>query len=114
MSLTNEQMEQRLRESLQTLAVAIDKFAAASLALQEAGRAMQQLNALMWDLHDQAAIREGDHLLYKDGDLNTPKSIVDRDGRVTLGLCRLCGAAEADLTKPCPGPIKKLGDKPCG
>jgi hypothetical protein len=37
------------------------------------------------------------HLLYKDGDPNAPDSILDSNGQVVLGLCRICGAAEAEL-----------------
>lgn len=37
------------------------------------------------------------HLLYKDGDPDLPQAILDRNGQVVLGLCRICNAAEAEL-----------------
>lgn len=41
------------------------------------------------------------HDLYKPGDLGIPDNIRDRNGDITLGLCKRCGRAEIDLDKPC-------------
>lgn len=43
----------------------------------------------------------GEHDLYKTGDADAPDVIKDRNGEVTLGLCRRCGKGEADLVDPC-------------
>lgn len=44
------------------------------------------------------------HDLYETGDADAPEAIKDRNGEVTLGLCRRCGQGEADLETFCPGP----------
>lgn len=41
------------------------------------------------------------HDLYKDGDHSIPKEILDRNGQVVLGLCKICDAAEVELEDPC-------------
>ena len=41
------------------------------------------------------------HVLYEKGDTDAPESIKDRNGDIVLGLCKRCGAAEADLIEPC-------------
>ena len=43
------------------------------------------------------------HDLWQDGDKDIPSSITDRNGQVTLGLCKRCGQGEADLEYDCPG-----------
>lgn len=47
------------------------------------------------------------HVLFTDEDNDAPKAICDRNGNVVLGLCKLCGKGEAELSEPCPG---KKGD----
>lgn len=47
------------------------------------------------------------HVLFTDEDNAAPKAIYDRNGNVVLGLCKLCGKGEAELSEPCPG---KKGD----
>lgn len=42
------------------------------------------------------------HILYETEDTDRPNSICDRNGEVTLGLCKVCGGAEASLTTHCP------------
>lgn len=46
------------------------------------------------------------HDLYETGDADAPSSILDRNGEVTLDLCRVCGMGEAELDGPCPGAQK--------
>ena len=41
------------------------------------------------------------HVLYEDGDPDIPKDILDRNGQVVLGLCKVCGRAECELDEPC-------------
>jgi len=41
------------------------------------------------------------HTLWKDGDKNIPKAILDRNGDVVLGLCKVCGKGESELVEPC-------------
>ena len=41
------------------------------------------------------------HDLYTTGDENAPDSIKDRNGEVVLGLCKVCGKAESELSEPC-------------
>lgn len=41
------------------------------------------------------------HVLYQQGDLDSPACIRDRNGDVVLGMCRICGKAEAQLDEPC-------------
>ena len=41
------------------------------------------------------------HDLYKDGDLDIPEQVLDRNGQVALGMCKVCGRAECELTEPC-------------
>lgn len=43
------------------------------------------------------------HVLWKKGDENIPAHITDRNGDVTLGLCKVCGRAEAELEHGCIG-----------
>jgi hypothetical protein len=42
------------------------------------------------------------HDLYKTGDVDAPKSILDSGGEVTLALCRRCGQGEDELEEFCP------------
>lgn len=51
-----------------------------------------------------------EHILYQKGDDNVPDSIQDRNGDITLGLCKICGRGEADLSNDsgaCPGATVK-------
>ncbi|MEY2152254.1 hypothetical protein AB7849_15220 [Rhodanobacter sp. 115] len=41
------------------------------------------------------------HVLYEKGDKDAPDSIKDRNGDITLGLCKVCGRGEAELVEPC-------------
>lgn len=41
------------------------------------------------------------HTLYVTADPDAPEVIKDRNGDVVLALCRVCGAAESELSKPC-------------
>ena len=50
------------------------------------------------------------HDLYRTGDADAPLDIQDRNGEVTLGLCRRCGQAEGDLTYDCPGELRHTLD----
>jgi len=43
------------------------------------------------------------HKLYNTGDVDAPHSILDGNGEVALGLCRVCGGAEGTLPTDCPG-----------
>lgn len=44
------------------------------------------------------------HRLWETGDARAPAVILDRNGEVTLDLCKVCGQGEADLADECPGP----------
>lgn len=45
------------------------------------------------------------HNLFRDTDEDKERSgALDRNGTLTLGVCRTCGAAEIDLDNPCPKP----------
>ena len=58
-----------------------------------------------------AKLREQDepcHVLWKTGEVGVPSAILDRNGEVVLGLCKICGKGECDLVEPCkphPAPI---------
>lgn len=41
------------------------------------------------------------HDLYTDADKDRPDVICDRNGSVTLGLCKRCGRGESQLAEPC-------------
>ncbi len=41
------------------------------------------------------------HDLYANSDTDKPKSILDSNGEVVLGLCKRCGRAESELDEPC-------------
>jgi hypothetical protein len=43
------------------------------------------------------------HVLYETGDADAPNSIKDGGGDVTLGLCRVCGGGECELSTNCIG-----------
>jgi hypothetical protein len=51
------------------------------------------------------AVVEGEemkgHTLYETGDPGAPDVIKDGNGEVCLGLCKVCGRAEAELVEPC-------------
>jgi hypothetical protein len=42
-----------------------------------------------------------DHDLYKDGDPDLPKAILDANGQVVLNLCKVCSRGEIELSEPC-------------
>jgi hypothetical protein len=44
---------------------------------------------------------ESQHDLYKSGDQDIPRSILNASGDVVLGLCKKCGKGESDLTEAC-------------
>jgi hypothetical protein len=44
------------------------------------------------------------HVLYETADNDAPDVIMDRNGVVVLGLCRICGRAEIELSEPCGEP----------
>jgi hypothetical protein len=68
------------------------------------GRAIQE-NATRWMIEQWSKVKPRKaHDLYKDGDPGAPPAILDRNGQVVLGLCKVCNQAEADLTIWCPGP----------
>jgi hypothetical protein len=41
------------------------------------------------------------HQLFETGDPDAPKSILDSNGEVALGLCKICGKGEIELKEPC-------------
>lgn len=45
------------------------------------------------------------HVLFDNSDIDAPNVIKDPHGEVCLGLCKVCGAAESELTEfpKCPG-----------
>ena len=43
------------------------------------------------------------HQLWEKGDAGLPTVLTDRNGDVVLGMCRVCGQAEAELEDTCPG-----------
>lgn len=49
----------------------------------------------------QPAHVTSEHRLYTTSDADRPREICDRNGEVVLGLCKVCGRAEAELDKPC-------------
>jgi hypothetical protein len=48
------------------------------------------------------------HVLYETGDTGAPKQIIDRNGEVVLGLCKLCGKAEAELDGGCTDAAERI------
>lgn len=42
------------------------------------------------------------HVLYKNGDIDAPKSVLDSNGEIVLSLCRNCKEGEAGLADSCP------------
>lgn len=54
------------------------------------------------------------HVLYKTSDPDVPDRILDRNGQVTLDMCKVCGAAESELNEypECPiPPLDSNGDR---
>ena len=41
------------------------------------------------------------HLLWETGEVGVPSAILDRNGEVVLGLCKVCGRGECELDEPC-------------
>ena len=54
--------------------------------------------------------KKPEHKLYQDGDKNIPEIILDRNGQVALGMCKICGKAESELSEACEA---KPEHKPC-
>lgn len=51
----------------------------------------------------------GSHVLYRQSDIDVPECIKDRaTGEMVLGMCRNCGAAEAELDEDCQERQKRL------
>lgn len=48
------------------------------------------------------------HTLYTNKDADRPVVICDALGSVVLGLCKVCGRAEAELEGPCPGSPEEI------
>ncbi len=44
-----------------------------------------------------------EHQFFKDTDKDRPDLICDRNGKVVLALCKVCGLVEGSLTTDCPG-----------
>lgn len=42
-----------------------------------------------------------DHTLWKTGEPGVPDAILDSNGEVVLGLCKVCGRGECELVEPC-------------
>jgi hypothetical protein len=51
-----------------------------------------------------------EHVCYSTGDADAPSVIKDANGEVALGLCKICGRAEAELSEPCIPSDKKIVD----
>lgn len=45
----------------------------------------------------------GQHEFWQKGDEGCPEAILDRNGDVVLGLCKVCNQGEAELEDFCPG-----------
>jgi len=41
------------------------------------------------------------HPLWETGEVGVPSAILDRNGEVVLGLCKVCGRGECELDEPC-------------
>jgi hypothetical protein len=50
---------------------------------------------------EQAIVAVNNHVLFTDNDAARPDAICDRNGQVVLGLCKVCGKADAELESPC-------------
>ncbi len=48
------------------------------------------------------------HVLYEKGDKGIPDQILDRNGDVALGLCKVCGKGEIELEGPCVSPLEQI------
>src|ERR1700757_4904925 len=44
---------------------------------------------------------ENQHVIYKQGDMDAPDSIKDRNGDIVLDLCKICGKGKVELMEPC-------------
>ncbi len=58
-------------------------------------------------LRDQPIEPAPGHQLYTNGDPHAPDSIKDHNGQVVLGLCKVCGKGEVDLSGPCVAPTQR-------
>lgn len=52
-------------------------------------------------LHPRPADAAKAHVLWQRGDIGLPDVVQDRNGDVTLGLCKVCGRGESELVEPC-------------
>lgn len=55
---------------------------------------------------------ETQHVLYKTEDKDKPDTITDINGEVVLGLCRVCGRGERELSEPCTKRELKIAELP--
>lgn len=53
------------------------------------------------DTADESTAAGDVHVMFVTGDDDCPRSILDNHGEVVLGMCRVCGRAEAELSEPC-------------
>lgn len=75
---------------------------------REFARAIEQ--AVIAKLREQ----EPSHVLWETGEAGVPSAILDRNGEVVLGLCKICGKGECELVDPCkphPAPIPEVEAK---
>lgn len=82
--------ENSLREAATSAARKFEEF-----MLKEKSRAEQAEQRA----YQAETIIANTHTLYQDGDANIPDSICDGAGQVALGLCKVCSAAECELTE---------------
>lgn len=77
------------------------------LRFKQSGMTMQlsdrQLTQLCRIADHVVPLRRRLHKLYETKDADRPDAICDSNGEVVLGLCKVCGQAEADLEPNCPG-----------
>ncbi|MBC8741853.1 hypothetical protein F6X40_35485 [Paraburkholderia sp. UCT31] len=78
------------------------------LSLSECPELAKRLNVLLSGETMSEAVAESEpvHLLYKTGDADAPPQVLDRNGEVVLGLCRVCGRAESELEESCTPPAQ--------
>lgn len=76
-----------------------------TLTKAEALRYLEALDSGFVGRHYELEREKVTHTLYKTGDPGAPLSIQDRNGEVVLGLCRVCGRAEAELVEDCSAAI---------
>jgi hypothetical protein len=83
------------------------RFKQHGMAMQISDRQLTQLcriaDAYVPLRRSTVPITRTPHNLYSDGDQGVPEQIYDSNGSVVLGLCKVCGQAEAELEPYCPG-----------